>query len=174
MLNVPICTQGMQRTWWPEAGTVIVTGPYWLGWIRVFHWGNLPLCTHTGLPNRHLRHWSFYIHYVSFFYNAVLLCLFAWFGFRYDQDLYCNIAITIISWSYSIVTQCQRVPKPPHIHTSEIPTITSYKYITISWWNFIYTLSDAFVLLYAVSFSVFARNDEYAQSISTTYWHGAI
>ena len=20
----------MQRTWWPEAGTIIVTGPYWL------------------------------------------------------------------------------------------------------------------------------------------------
>ena len=29
MLNVPICTQCMQRTWWPEAGTIIVTGPYW-------------------------------------------------------------------------------------------------------------------------------------------------
>ena len=29
LLNVPICTQGMQRTWWPEAGTIIVTGPYW-------------------------------------------------------------------------------------------------------------------------------------------------
>ena len=28
MLNVPICSQGMQRTWWPEAGTIIVTGPY--------------------------------------------------------------------------------------------------------------------------------------------------
>ena len=28
-INVPICTQGMQRTWWPEAGTIIVTGPYW-------------------------------------------------------------------------------------------------------------------------------------------------
>ena len=26
--NVPICTQGMQRTWWPAAGTIIVTGPY--------------------------------------------------------------------------------------------------------------------------------------------------
>ena len=26
---MPICTQGMQRTWWPEAGTIIVTGPYW-------------------------------------------------------------------------------------------------------------------------------------------------
>ena len=25
LFNVPICTQGMQRTWWPEA---IVTGPY--------------------------------------------------------------------------------------------------------------------------------------------------
>ena len=25
---MPICTQGMQRTWWPEAGTIIVTGPY--------------------------------------------------------------------------------------------------------------------------------------------------
>ena len=31
MLNVPICTQGMQRTWWPEAGTVIVIGPYCYG-----------------------------------------------------------------------------------------------------------------------------------------------
>ena len=29
LFNVPICTQGMQRTWWPEAGTIIVTGPYW-------------------------------------------------------------------------------------------------------------------------------------------------
>ena len=29
LLNLPICTQGMQRTWWPEAGTIIVTGPYW-------------------------------------------------------------------------------------------------------------------------------------------------
>ena len=32
LLNVPICTQGMQRTWWPEAGTIIVTGPY--SWWR--------------------------------------------------------------------------------------------------------------------------------------------
>ena len=31
LFNVPICTQGMQRTWWPEAGTIIVTGPYWTG-----------------------------------------------------------------------------------------------------------------------------------------------
>ena len=28
LLNVPICIQGMQRTWWPEAGTIIVTGLY--------------------------------------------------------------------------------------------------------------------------------------------------
>ena len=28
-LNVPIYTQGMQRTWWPEAGTIIVTGPHY-------------------------------------------------------------------------------------------------------------------------------------------------
>ena len=28
LLNLPICTQGMQRTWWPEAGTIIVTGSY--------------------------------------------------------------------------------------------------------------------------------------------------
>ena len=28
LLNVPICTQGMRRTWWPEAGTIIVIGPY--------------------------------------------------------------------------------------------------------------------------------------------------
>ena len=28
LLNVPICTQGMQRTCWPEAGTIIDTGPY--------------------------------------------------------------------------------------------------------------------------------------------------
>ena len=26
---MPVCTQGMQRTWWPEAGTIIVTGLYW-------------------------------------------------------------------------------------------------------------------------------------------------
>ena len=30
LLNVPICTHGMQRTWWPEAGTIIVSGPYWM------------------------------------------------------------------------------------------------------------------------------------------------
>ena len=30
LLNVPVCTQGMQQTWWPEAGTIIVTGPYFL------------------------------------------------------------------------------------------------------------------------------------------------
>ena len=30
LLNVPIWTQGMQRTWWPEAGTIIVTGLYCL------------------------------------------------------------------------------------------------------------------------------------------------
>ena len=28
LLNVPICTHGIQLTWWPEAGTIIVTGPY--------------------------------------------------------------------------------------------------------------------------------------------------
>ena len=26
LFNVPIYTQGMQRTWWPESGTIIVTG----------------------------------------------------------------------------------------------------------------------------------------------------
>ena len=36
LLNVPICTQGMQQTWWPEAGTIIVTGPYW-SW-KVWSW----------------------------------------------------------------------------------------------------------------------------------------
>ena len=30
LLNVPICTQGLQRPWWPEARTIIVTGPYWV------------------------------------------------------------------------------------------------------------------------------------------------
>ena len=29
MLNVSIYTQGMQRTWWPEACTNIVTGQYY-------------------------------------------------------------------------------------------------------------------------------------------------
>ena len=28
LLDVPICTQGMQQTWWPEAGTIIVIEPY--------------------------------------------------------------------------------------------------------------------------------------------------
>ena len=28
LLNVPISTEGMQQTWWPEAGTIIVAGPY--------------------------------------------------------------------------------------------------------------------------------------------------
>ena len=37
LLNVPICTQGMQRTWWPETGTIIVTGPYYLSqWWPIF------------------------------------------------------------------------------------------------------------------------------------------
>ena len=35
MLNVPICTQGMQRTWWPEAGTIIVTGPYYIWGLAI-------------------------------------------------------------------------------------------------------------------------------------------
>ena len=30
LLNVPICTQGMQRSWWPDASTINVTGPYWI------------------------------------------------------------------------------------------------------------------------------------------------
>ena len=34
MLNVPICTQGMQRTRWPESSTIIVTGPYYDSTIR--------------------------------------------------------------------------------------------------------------------------------------------
>ena len=32
LLNVHICIQGMQRTCWPEAGTITVTGPHsWIG-----------------------------------------------------------------------------------------------------------------------------------------------
>ena len=41
LLNVPICTQGMQRIWWPEAGTIIVTGPYCLGQCRGIGWCNI-------------------------------------------------------------------------------------------------------------------------------------
>ena len=37
LLNVPICTQGMQRTWWPEAGTIIVTGSYYIQPLNVDH-----------------------------------------------------------------------------------------------------------------------------------------
>ena len=29
LLNAPICTHGMQQTWWPEAGTIIVTELYY-------------------------------------------------------------------------------------------------------------------------------------------------
>ena len=47
LLNVPICTQGMQWTWWPEAGTIIVTGPYWSGvrWalMRLIYSPSFPL-----------------------------------------------------------------------------------------------------------------------------------
>ena len=49
LLNVPICTQGVQRTWWPEAGTIIVIGPYLraprqaLFLKRPIFW-SLPLC----------------------------------------------------------------------------------------------------------------------------------
>ena len=32
---MPICTQGMQRTWWPEAGTIIVTGPYYTWYTNI-------------------------------------------------------------------------------------------------------------------------------------------
>ena len=35
---MPICTQGMQRTWWPEAGTIIVTGPYCQGNLEFLSW----------------------------------------------------------------------------------------------------------------------------------------
>ena len=38
LLNVPICTQGMQRTWWPEAGTIIVTGPYCIRFAIFWCW----------------------------------------------------------------------------------------------------------------------------------------
>ena len=34
LLTVPICTHDMLRTWWPEAGTIIVTGPYYPGLIK--------------------------------------------------------------------------------------------------------------------------------------------
>ena len=35
LLNVPSCTQGMQQTWWPEAGTIIVNGPYYFQWFYI-------------------------------------------------------------------------------------------------------------------------------------------
>ena len=37
LLNVPICTQCMQRTWWSEAGTIIVTGPNGIYFNRKAH-----------------------------------------------------------------------------------------------------------------------------------------
>ena len=40
LFNVAICTQGMQRTWWPEAGTIIVTGPYCIRWYKKDHLQN--------------------------------------------------------------------------------------------------------------------------------------
>ena len=55
LLNVPICTQGMQRTWWPEAGTIIVTGPSselrWLDKDDTLpqHWSPRVTCTHSSL-----------------------------------------------------------------------------------------------------------------------------
>ena len=33
-VKVPICTQRMQRTWLPEAGAIIVTGPYLEKWYQ--------------------------------------------------------------------------------------------------------------------------------------------
>ena len=79
LLNVPICTQGMQRTWWPEAGTIIVTGPYWwrlkkqdlwLDWLlyavsSVFRVKKIPNFYSTEGANyvvfvlRFLLHWCF-------------------------------------------------------------------------------------------------------------------
>ena len=38
LLNVLICTQGIKQTWWPEAGTIIVTGPYCLCNLTVEKW----------------------------------------------------------------------------------------------------------------------------------------
>ena len=35
MLNVTICTRAMQRTWWPEADIIIVTGPYYNTYLFV-------------------------------------------------------------------------------------------------------------------------------------------
>ena len=63
-MNVPICTQGMQRTWWPEAGTIIVTGPYYVNpvWcvaivchqVGCMHWG------HLGHLHRAISHLKWY------------------------------------------------------------------------------------------------------------------
>ena len=35
MLNVPFCTQGMQRAWLQEAGTIIVTGSFWFYYVII-------------------------------------------------------------------------------------------------------------------------------------------
>ena len=55
---MPICTQGMQRTWWPEAGIIIVTGPYWW-WVMAWtssKWGKFWLwCSINPQNNRALN-----------------------------------------------------------------------------------------------------------------------
>ena len=53
LLNVPICTQDMQRTWWPEASTNIVTGPYCGAWFSSHRVD--PHCLHKLLPREHQR-----------------------------------------------------------------------------------------------------------------------
>ena len=65
LLNVPICTHGMQWTWWPEASTIIVTGPcyettntkwnidnqilWWISWLNTTLWYLQCIC--NGVTN---------------------------------------------------------------------------------------------------------------------------
>ena len=75
LLNVPICTQGMQRTWWPEAGIIIVTGPY----------------SYTDLRNP--KNVSFDFHYKSWWWLVWLLV---------DTD-FCNFHSQSISVWFTII-----------------------------------------------------------------------
>ena len=70
---MPICTQGMQRTWWPEASTIIVTGLYCWWWL---------LCSFKKLcyENKKNAYWSVF---KSFWVNQpiqdrILFCICYW------------------------------------------------------------------------------------------------
>ena len=104
MLNVPICTQGMQRAWWPEAGIIIVTGPYSLNphvvVLRLCNiWWNDTLSFVTrGFVYIHHLHHGWYVCVNSFHAE-----LFKW-RTNIARLLFIKMSCNQISWSLKAAT----------------------------------------------------------------------